>query len=544
MHGNALYYGDNLDILRRHIPGESVDLVYLDPPFNSNATYNVLFAEKDGTQSAAQIKAFGDTWAWDRAAAELFMITVAEAPRAVSDALQAFEKLLGTNDMLAYLTMMAPRLLELRRVLKPTGSIYLHCDPTASHYLKVLMDAIFGAENFRSEIVWKRQSAHNDAKQGRRVHGHIHDVILYYTKSSEWTWHQQFTPYDAKHIESAYRHVEPETGRRYSLGDITGPGGAAKGNPIYEVMGVVRYWRYSKEKMEEMIRQGRVIQTRPGAVPLQKRYLDEMPGIVLQDLWMDVSPIGAAAAERLGYPTQKPEALLERIVSTSSNPGDVVLDPFCGCGTAVAAAQKLDRRWIGIDITHLAITLIKHRLRDTYGSDVSYSVTGEPTDIASAEELAATNPYQFQFWATGLVQARPAEQKKGGDRGIDGRRFFRVGPRPEDLRAIIISVKAGHTMPAHVRELRGTVEREKAAIGVLITMQEPTKEMRAEAANGGFYESPWGAHPRIQILTIRDLLGGKTIDCPDTAGTNVTFKRAPKAAARATADQTTMFDGA
>ena len=266
--------------------------------------------------------------------------------------MQAFRKLLGTNDMLAYMSMMAPRLVELRRVLKLTGSLYLHCDPTASHFLKLLMDAIFGPANFRTEIIWKRTSAHSDTRQGRRQHGRIHDVLLFYTKNDDWNWNPVYTEYDREYVENFYRFVEPD-GRRYGLWDLTGPGGAAKGNPSYEVMGVRKYWRYTQEKMSELIAQGRVVQVNPGAVPWYKRYLDEMPGVPLQDLWTDIRPIGSQAAERLGYPTQKPVALLERIIQVSSSEGDTVLDPFCGCGTTIAAAQKLGRRWIGIDITHL-----------------------------------------------------------------------------------------------------------------------------------------------------------------------------------------------
>ena len=271
---------------------ESADLIYLDPPFNSNQTYNVLFQEKDGSQSASQIKAFGDTWHWDETAARSYEETV-EAGGQLAEAMQAFRKLLGTNDMLAYMSMMAPRLVELRRVLKPTGSLYLHCDPTASHFLKLLMDAIFGAANFRTEIIWKRTSAHSDTKQGRRQHGRIHDVLLFYTKNDDWHWNPVFVEYDREYVDQFYKHQEPNTGRWYGLDNLTGPGGAAKGNPSYEVMGVTRYWRYSKERMQALIEADRVVQVNPGAVPRYKRYLDEMPGVPLQDLWTDIRPIGS-----------------------------------------------------------------------------------------------------------------------------------------------------------------------------------------------------------------------------------------------------------
>jgi DNA modification methylase len=526
---NTLYYGDNLDILRRYVADESVDLVYLDPPFNSARNFNVLFAEQDGTRAAAQIRVFEDTWQWDEAAAAAYH-EVVEAGGKVSEVLQAFRLFLSDSDMLAYLSMMAPRLVELHRVLRSTGSLYLHCDPTASHYLKLLLDAVFSPEHFRSEIIWKRSSAHSDTKQGRAQHGRIHDVLLFYTKGDEWTWNPIYTPYDEKYVEDFYKYEEEGTGRIYRLDNLSGPGGAAKGNPQYEVMGVTRYWRYTKEKMNELIAQGRIIQTKPGAVPAYKRYLDEMPGITLQDVWTDIPPIGAQAGERLGYPTQKPEALLERIIASSSNEGDVVLDPFCGCGTTIAAAQTLKRRWVGIDITHLAINLIRTRLLDTYGSSAKFSVIGEPTTVEDAEELARTDQYQFQWWALGLVGARPVEQKKGADKGIDGRLYFHEdGKKGKATKSAIFSVKAGHVTSSQVRDLVGVITREKAELGVLVSFEEPTRDMRKEAASAGFYESPWGKHPRVQLLTVGELLEGKTFDMPRTAGTNRTFKKAPKA---------------
>jgi len=529
---NMLYYGDNLDVLRRHIKDETVDLVYLDPPFNSNASYNVLFTEQDGSKAAAQIEAFEDTWHWDQRAARTFQ-DVVEAGGKAANAMVALRQLLGDSDMLAYLAMMAPRLVELRRVLRSTGSIYLHCDPTASHYLKLLMDAVFSPQNFRSEIVWKRSTAHSDTKQGRRQHGRLHDILLFYTVGDEWIWNPLYTRYDSAYVEGKYSHMEPDSGRRYRLDNLIGPGGAAKGNPSYEVMGVTRFWRYSKAKMDELIAAGRIIQTKPGAVPQYKRYLDEMPGIPLQDLWTDIDPINSQAQERLGYPTQKPEALLERIIGTSSNEGDVVLDPFCGCGTTIAAAQKLGRFWIGIDVTHLAITLMKHRLRDAFGNEVKYKVIGEPVSLSGAEELAQQDPYQFQWWALGLVHARPTEQKKGADKGIDGRIYFHDEGAGGKTKQVILSVKAGHTGAAHVRDLRGVLDREKAEIGVLLTMQSPTAPMKTEAAGAGFYDSPgWKkSYPRIQIFTIADLLGGFQIDMPPLGDPEVgaTFKKAARA---------------
>jgi DNA modification methylase len=524
---NQLFYGDNLDVLRRYIADESIDLIYLDPPFNSNQTYNVLFKERSGKQASAQQHAFEDTWRWDERAAALYQASV-EAGGRVSDVLRAFRTFLGDSDLMAYLVMMAPRLVELHRALKVTGSLYLHCDPTASHYLKVLLDAVFGGQNFRNEVVWKRSHAHSDARQGAQHFGRITDSILFYGKSEGTTWNPLYVPYDETYVERDYRRVDAD-GRRYRIDNLQGPGGAAKGNPRYEVMGVTRYWRYSKDKMDELIRRGRVVQTRPGAVPQYKRYLDEMPGVPVQNLWADLPVLNNRAKESLGYATQKPEALLERIINASSNEGDLVLDPFCGCGTTVAVAQRLKRRWVGIDITHLAIGLIKSRLSDAYGEDVreTYTVIGEPTTLEDAERLAQEDKFQFQNWALGLVGARPAGGvKKGADKGIDGKSIFHDGLG--NTQEIIYSVKGGHLKATDLRDLKGVVQREKAAIGVLISLDAPSKEMKKEAATGEFFISEWGTYPRWQLLTIEELLNGKNVKRPPVKQLDATFKKAPR----------------
>jgi DNA modification methylase len=524
---NLLYYGDNLDVLRRHVNDESVDLVYLDPPFNSNASYNVLFAERDGARAASQIKAFEDTWRWDETAARA-CAEVIEGGGKVSEAMQAFRTFLGDSDMMAYLAMMAPRLVELRRALKRTGSIYLHCDQTASHYLKMLMDSIFRPENLRNEIIWHRTLSKGLTTRALPAN---HDVIFGYQRTDEATWHadQIFQPYnpsalDDKTLEK-YSLRDPD-GRRYQLTSLLNPN-PDRPNLTYEFLGVTRVWRWTKDRMQVAYDAGLVVQPKPGGVPRFKRYLDDQRGKPLGDVWIDIPPLNSQAKERLGYPTQKPEVLLERIITLSSNEGDTVLDPFCGCGTTIAAAQKLGRRWIGIDITNLAISLIRHRLADTFGSAAEYEVIGEPVSLPDAAQLARDDPYQFQWWALGLVGARPVEQKKGADKGIDGRIYFHEGDTTK-TKQIILSVKAGHVTVAHLRDLRGVLDREKAEIGALICLEEPTVPMRKECASAGFYASPWGKHPRLQILTIEDLLTGKTINRPP-AHTSVTFKRAPKA---------------
>jgi DNA modification methylase len=513
---NTLYFGDNLEVLRESIADRSVDLVYLDPPFNSGANYNIIFQpeKKSAAKATAQIQAFEDTWTWSAEADETYRrfvidrdLTSQPPGERLIKLMTSMREYLGETPMMAYLTMMAPRLLELRRVLKDTGSIYLHCDPTASHYLKILMDAVFGGEHFGSEIVWKRSSAHSDTKQGRKIHGHIHDVLLFYTKTDEWAWNPVYTNYDRAYLDQFYKGRDPD-GRRYMLDNIAGPGGAAKGNPEYEVLGVKRYWRYSRERMEQLIQQGCVIQTSPGAVPRLKRYLDEMPGVPLQDVWTDISPIGSQATERMGYPTQKPQALLERIIQASSNEGDVVLDPFCGCGTAVAAAQKLNRQWVGIDITYLSIDLIAGRLRKTglvEGKD--FVIQGAPADVMGADQLAARAPFQFQYWALSRIPGAMPSDRKTGDHGVDGVVHFWDPAKASKAGKGVISVKGTIAVnPGMVRDLAGTVDAQGADFGILVTLQEPTEGMRTEARKAGVYKyNNQREIPRLQLVSAADL---------------------------------------
>jgi len=555
---NLLYYGDNLDILRRYVKDETVDLVYLDPPFNSNTNYNVLFAEKDGSKAASQIQAFSDTWTWTQESESVFAEIVTAGGR-VADCLQSFRTFLGECDMLAYLVMMAPRLMELRRVMKPTGSIYLHCDPTASHYLKMLMDGVYGPANFRNEIIWKRKAGRGETNNSAIRFGVSHDVLLFYARTKDGLFNRQLRPNKPDYIASKFTHDDGD-GRLYQLDNLTSP--SPRLNLRYEYKGYVppvNGWAISRERMEEMEREGLIWFPADKTKRLRrKRYLDKLEGETVDTLWDDIPPINSQAAERLGYPTQKPQALLERIINASSNPGNVVLDPFCGCGTTIAAAQALGRQWIGIDITHLAITLIKQRLKDSFGIEQAirttpsgkgetakvgeaaaeygeatkwpFYVVGEPTSEPDAAALAASDPYQFQWWALGLVGARPVEQKKGADKGIDGRIVFQ-GDKPGSFESVILSVKAGKTGSAHVRDLKGVLEREKAAIGVLISMQEATSPMKTEAATAGFYESTlWGRkYPKVQLFTVAELLAGKTIEMPPIRQVQATFKKAPKA---------------
>jgi DNA modification methylase len=551
MKKNTLYYGDNLHVLRKYVADESVDLIYLDPPFNSKRDYNLLFKTPKGMESDAQITAFEDSWHWSNAEGSQAETEFAEIMRSpntdVAELMRALRAFLKENDMMAYLTMMCNRLLELHRVLKPTGSLYLHCDPTASHYLKLVLDGVFGKECFRNEIIWKRSSAHSDHAQGAKHFGRITDSILYYAKSDSAGLKPPFLPYDEKYIERDYRRVEAGSGRLYRIDNIQGPGGAAKGNPQYEVMGVTRYWRYSKERMAKLIEEGRIIQTKPGAVPQYKRYLDEMPGVPAQNLWDDVAVINNRSSEFLGYPTQKPLALLERIISASSNEGDVVLDPFCGCGTAVHAAEKLKRRWIGIDITHLSVSLIEKRMKKAFpalAEKGAFETVGTPKDFDAAKDLAERDKYQFQFWACTLVGAQPYQGgKKGADGGIDGLIFAEVGKSKTEK--IIISVKGGGVTVTMVRDLIAAVAREKAIMGLFVTLQPPTRPMTNEAAATGFYENELfpRAFPKIQILTIEGLINGtERADYPDLSMGGQTFKAAKAETSKKKADQKALFD--
>ncbi|MBA3240577.1 MAG: restriction endonuclease [Acidobacteria bacterium] len=520
---NKLFFGDNLDILREYIPDDSVDLIYLDPPFNSNATYNILFQEQSGEQSTAQITAFEDTWHWTQESENLFHELITTAPERLANLIQAMRLMLGTNDMMAYLTMMAPRLVELHRVLKPAGSIYLHCDPTASHYLKLLMDAIFGPEKFRNEITWKRTSSHNDSRRWAQ----INDTILFYAGRG-FTWNPVYLEHDPEYVKNFYRFND-ERGR-YRLHEIIrtasmGP----RPNLAYEYKGYRPEWgwRMVREKVEALDREGRITWSGTGR-PYLKRYLHEQEGTPASSIWIDIPPLSHSAAERLGYPTQKPEFLLERIIRASSNEGDVVLDPFCGCGTTITVSERLHRRWLGIDITHLAVSLIKVRLHDTFCSELApYEVVGVPEDVKSAEALAQGDRYQFQWWALGLIDARPAQdKKKGKDTGIDGYIYF-FDTKDNQARKIIVQVKSGKVSSRDIRDLVGVLDREKAAIGAFITLQPATKDMTKEAISAGFYVAGrFGKFPRLQILTIEELLGGAKLQYPISNA--ATFKRAER----------------
>lgn len=540
MVGNALHYGDNLAVLREHIASESVDLIYLDPPFNSRADYNILFRNPTGERSQAQIEAFEDTWHWSDEAEAAFDDVMRGRDHNVADMLRALRSFLGENDMMAYIAMMTVRLVELHRVLKPTGSMYLHCDPTASHYIKIMMDGVFGPRNFRNEVIWKRTGSHGGSKRW----GPVHDTILFYSASANYTWNRVSQAYEPDYVASKYRHTDTrgafqdvsltgagirrgDSGRVWRGHDPTKKGRhwavpQALGAEIGGFAGMT-----TQAKLDALDAAGLIYwpKARAGAdsFPRVKQY--PSVGIPIQDCITDIAPLNSQAQERLRYPTQKPLTLLERIIAASSNVGDIILDPFCGCGTAIHAAQKLERQWIGIDITHLAISLIEKRLSDAFPGIV-YEVHGTPKDIDGAAALAADDKYQFQWWAGSLVNAVPyGGKKKGADGGIDGIVYFKPDARTTEK--AIVSVKAGANINVGmIRDLGHVVEREKAKVGIFITLAEPTGPMRTEAVKAGFYETEHGRFPKLQILTIAELFNGKRPSLPwlDPRA----FKKAPR----------------
>jgi DNA modification methylase len=387
----VIYCGDNLDQLRK-LPDSCVDLIYIDPPFNSKVNYEVF---------------------WERA----------------PEAIRKFED--RHESTKAYIDFMRPRCVELARILKPTGSFFYHCDWHASHYIKVLLDGILGESNFINEIIWKRQSSHNDAKQGSKHLGRVHDTIFSYSKSKDYFFKHLYRPYDPEYVVDFYRFVEPGTGRKYQLGDLGAPGGSApaKGNPHYEFLGVTRYWRYSEKNMHKLHAEGKIIQTRPGTVPRLKRYLDEGKGVPLGSVWDDIGPVQSSAKEKIGFPTQKPLKLLERIIEIASKEGDIVLDAFCGCGTALVAAQSRGRQWIGLDISPTACRVMAKRLTDACGIAWSeplwkagrgFVVRDLPWTV---ERLRKLPPFEFENWAVVAIGGLP-NPSKVGDMGIDGRLFL------------------------------------------------------------------------------------------------------------------------
>jgi DNA modification methylase len=525
---NKLFYGDNLDILRKKIKDETVDLCYIDPPFNSKRNYNQIYNNVGG-EDQAQAQAFIDMWVWDYLAnagyTEIIANSEGRFQSQTVELIKGLRAVLGEGSLLAYLVSLTLRITEVFRVLKTTGSFYLHCDPTASHYIKVIVDSIFCSQggDYKNEIIWKRaETVKGNFGQGSKRFDPNTDTIFFYSKSSRNTFNPLFSRYDDK-INEFYKHVEPNTNRRYQLISMTAPGDAAKGNPYYEVMGVKRFWRFSKEKMQELIDAGMVVQTSPGNVPRKKQYLDEGKGVPIQSLWADLPALHSQSKERLGYPTQKPESLLERILTASSNENDVVLDAYCGCGTTVVVAQRMKRQWVGIDITYQSVSLMLRRLEDAFGPSVLENVKtdGIPRDMASAQALAHKKDdrlrKEFEKWAVLTYSNNRAiiNEKKGADAGIDAVAYF-LTSKTENAK-VIFQVKSGNVKRGDIATLRGDMGRENAVMAVLITLEEPSRPMVSEAKAAGQYthEMMGRNYDRISIVTVKEIVDeGKRLEIP------------------------------
>lgn len=558
---NQLYYGDNLMIMRR-MQARFVDLIYLDPPFKSQQNYNLLYKTMTGKPVPEQAEAFCDTWEMDAQKDELARtMPVLMREHGVADYYVEFWRLwmqaLRTTQphLLAYLIYMVERLLHMKVILKPTGSIYLHCDPTASHYIKIMMDGIFGHNNFRNEIVWRRTGSHNKSERW----GPVHDTILFYTASDKYTWNSPRHPYMRGHVEEHFEKDSLGYKTAYYGNVLTGSGvrNGESGKPwrgfdptaknrhwavpgkLWEDCGIDGTRLTQHEKLEALYQSG-FIRIVPGqAWPMYERRVRDGEGPAMGDIWAyqpytdntvhgteaaidaDVSWIKPRSKDRLGYPTQKPVGLLKRIIQASSNVGDVVFDPFCGCGTTVYAAHESNRTWIGCDIAILAVKLIRETLTERYRlvEGVDFQVDGIPASVEQAEVLFKRDPFQFQHWAVERAGGFPT-QKKGADLGVDGRMYFESG---KALREMVISVKGGVARPTDVRDLRGVLDREmNAEIAGMIMLREPTKAMLSEASSAGTYEYGGIQYPRIQILTVQEMIEEKrAFHTPTKMGTKI-----------------------
>jgi DNA modification methylase len=509
------------------MPGQSVDLIYLDPPFNSKKNYNMMYHTMTGLPVPEQVEAFCDTWEMDAEKEEIARtMPVLMRECGVEDYYVEFWRLWinalrhTQPHLLAYLVYMVQRLLHMKTILRPTGSIYLHCDPTASHYIKIMMDGIFGHQNFRNEIIWKRTTAHSDARRA----GRIHDVLLFYTLGDAYTWNKVYQPYDSEYVERYYRYKDPD-GSRWASYDIAaaGPGPARTFGGELREPPPGRHWQFTQEQINEHVASGQIYFTKNG-FPRLKRYLRDMKGIPLQDIWSDhdVQPVVSWSAEGFGYPTQKPVALLDRIIRASSKTGDVVFDPFCGCGTTIYAAVKNDRQWVGCDIAILAVRLIREVLTERYRlvEGTHFEIDGIPVSVEEAQDLFKRDPFQFQHWLVERVGGFPM-QKKVADHGVDGRLYFET---KDGLKAMVLSVKGGNIRPTDLRDLRGVLDREPdTAMSGFLSLKEPTKAMREEAASCGQYEYSGVKYDRMQLLTVRQILVEKHgLNSPAKIGTRIT----------------------
>ena len=542
---NRLYYGDCLDVMLNQMPQASVDLIYLDPPFNSNRQYNAIYKDETGRPLPDQVEAFCDLWTLDaETERDIKQMPVLMREAGVSDDVAEFWRIwmnalrFTQPNLLAYLSYMVQRLLRMKPLLKPTGSIYLHCDPTASHYIKVMMDGVFGHDNFLSEIVWKRTSAHSKASRP----GPVHDVLLMYRRSGKHFWNPIRQAYDAAYVETFYTH-EDSDGRRWMRADLTGAGtrGGETGKPWrgIDITAKGRHWAWPPAELNRLDAAGKIHwPEKAGGMPRRKKYLDDQPGVPLQDVWTDIRPIHNLSPERMGYATQKPRALLERIIESSTPPNGVVLDPFCGCATTLEAAHRLNRQWIGIDIAIHAIKRVARiRLVDRLGlvEGQDFTIDGVPRNVEGARDLWKRDKYHFQKWAVEQVDGFVTTQRTA-DGGIDGRLYFDVPasdrPFSDDLQSMVIEVKGGANVGIGVvRDLRGVLERDTALIAGLIVLQDlgdrKTKNFQREMAQAGDLEVRGVPYPRMQLLTVAEILDGKRFQTPGAVGRHTLEPRMP-----------------
>jgi len=555
---NRLFYGDNLGVLRKHIASGSVDLCYIDPPFNSKRNYFQIYTNQ-GSEDRAQAQAFVDTWEWGSDAIEGFKWltdvsrlngdplnpSAAVLTRQTVALIRGLSEVLGEGSLFAYIVHMTQRIVEIHRVLKPTGSFYLHCDPTASHYLKLVCDAVFCGQGgeYLGEVIWRRTNSRSTTGRWPR----LHDVILQYSRSFNWT----FVPQTAlgELAKTPHTLITGADGKKYNTFELTGAGltqDGESGRPWrgFSPAAMGRHWGYNHAQLEEWVAGDLIHFPKNGGFPRRRA---EQPFdahnrlVTVGDVWSDIDRLNQTAKERLGYPTQKPEALLERIVRASSNEGDVVLDAYCGCGTTVAVAQRLGRRWIGIDVTYQSIALILKRLEDRYPADWSQIeagivLDGIPRDISSARALANKTDdrtrKEFEKWAILTYSRNQARinEKKGADAGIDGIAYFLLD-RETNGKAIF-QVKSGGANRATLATLNSDRQREKAEFGILISMDPATKAMRDEIAAAGTYKHPLlnREDDRIQVVTIEEILDGKRLDLPMARGDAVKSAAAISAA--------------
>lgn len=522
---NKLYFGDNLDVMKRlyhdEHQSEFIDLIYNDPPFNSKRNYNVLFESVDLDDTKAQKEAFADTWS--NVSYIDTLNEIRDLDLNLYNFLHALDNINISKSAISYLATISIRIWYMHKLLKPTGSFYLHCDPTMSHYLKIVCDLLFGEKNFQNDIIWKRTSAHSDAKRFSK----ISDNILFYSKSLKFTWNKLKLDFDVSFINKYYNYQD-ENGRRYTFGDFTKPKGSI--GYFYDLLQCPppgNGWRMPEDKAKELVKQGKIAIPPTGKTPRIKRFLDESEGLSISNIWSDLPPINSQAKEGLGYPTQKPEALMDRIILASSNPGDLVADFFCGCGTTIASAQKNNRRWLGSDISHLAVKLITKRLVDTYGDSVksTFEIHGFPKDLDSARELAAGvkgGRLLFEEWIVEVMLHGILNEKRNS-MGYDGYFTFDMNGQKN---VGLIEVKSGGATPTQLNHFVMTVADKKAQMGIFVCFaEEVTDNMRAIAKKQGYF-SPDFKYEKIQILTVQDILNGKLPNRP--ASKVETFKAAEK----------------